>query len=174
MNYLEKFRAVDTFLFDIDGVLTNGKIFLTEEGALLRSMNVRDGYGMRIAIEKGFRIGIISGGTTPGAIDRLQALGVQDVFLGVQEKLDVYRAYCEKYALNGESILYMGDDLPDLAVLREVGMPCCPKDAVAEIRDLATYVSDKAGGDGCVRDVIEKVLKLKGYWPGYPSIKPPN
>ena len=174
LNHLEKFRAVDTFLFDIDGVLTGGQLLITEGGALLRSMNVRDGYAMRVAVSQGFRIGIISGGTTPGAQDRLSALGVQDVFLGVQDKLAVYNEYCDRYQITHSSILYMGDDLPDLPVLKLVGMPCCPCDAVDEVRVLASYISSKAGGQGCVRDVIEKVLKLRGTWPGYPTIKPPN
>ncbi len=174
MNYLEKFRAIETFLFDIDGVLTGGQLLITESGALLRSMNVRDGYAIRVAVTQGFRVGIISGGTTPGATDRLAALGVQDIHLGVQDKLAIYEKYCQKYQISNETILYMGDDLPDLPVMCKVGMPCCPRDAVEEIRDIASYVSMKAGGDGCVRDVIEKVLKLRGTWPGYPTIKPPK
>ena len=174
MNYLEQFRTVDTFLFDIDGVLTTGELFVTSEGALLRSMNVKDGYAMRIAIEHGCRIGIISGGTMPGAHDRLGALGVSDIYLGVDDKAEIYQSFCEKYGLDGSTILYMGDDLPDLSILSQVGMPCCPKDAVDEVRDISSYISPKAGGKGCVRDVVEKVLKLKGSWPGYPHIKPPS
>ena len=174
MNYLEQFRNVDTFLFDIDGVLTTGTLFITSEGVMLRSMHVKDGYAIKVAIDKGFRIGIISGGTMPGADDRFGALGVSDIHLGVVDKQSVYEAYCKKYNLDGTSILYMGDDLPDLGILSKVGMPCCPKDAVDEVRDFSSYISPKNGGKGCVRDVIEKVLKLKGSWPGYPLIKPPG
>jgi 3-deoxy-D-manno-octulosonate 8-phosphate phosphatase (KDO 8-P phosphatase) len=174
MNYLKKFRNIQNFIFDIDGVLTQGDVFLTPEGHLLRRMAIRDGYAIRIAIDKGYRVCIISGGITPGAEKRLGALGVVDIYLDEKNKRAAYRSLLKKYNMDPETIIYMGDDLPDYEVMCEVGLPCCPKDAVDEIRDISAYVSPKKGGEGCVRDVIEKVLKLKGNWPGYPNLPVPG
>ncbi len=171
MNYLEKFRRVKQFIFDIDGVLTNGQIMLDSQGNLLRSMNVRDGFAIRTATNHGYRIAIISGGTTPGTHLRLGSLGVYDIHLGVDDKMEAYEAFVNKYRLKEEHILYMGDDLPDYEVMARVGLSCCPSNAVDEVRDLSHYVSPLRGGEGCVRDVIEKVMKLKEEWPGYPGIK---
>ncbi len=171
MNHLERFRSIETFIFDIDGVLTSGHVLLTEEGKLLRIMSVRDGYAMKVATLNGFRICIISGGVTPGVEDRLSALGIKDIHLGVMDKVAVYKKFVSKYGLSEGNILYMGDDLPDFDVMQCVGLPCCPKNAIDEIRDLSLYISSQPGGEGCVRDVIEKVLKLKGLWPGYPTLK---
>ncbi len=170
MNYLKKFRNIRTFLLDVDGVLTSGHILLDAQGNMLRSLSVRDGYAMRVAARRGYRIAIISGGTTPGGMNRFKELGLKDIHFGVQDKVAVYQQLVEKYQLDPETVLYLGDDLPDLEVMRSVGLPCCPRDAVDEIRDLSLYISPKAGGEGCVRDVIEKVLKLRGDWPGYPTI----
>ncbi len=174
MNYLEKFRNVHTFIFDIDGVLTDGKIFLHHDGTLLRSMNVRDGYAIRVATAKGYRVMIISGGTTPQATERFNQLGIEQVHLGVTNKLEVYQSLVDEFTLDESGILYMGDDLPDYGVMKKVGLACCPRNSVDEIIDLVHYVSPYNGGDGCARDVIEKVLKLKGDWPGYPSLKVPQ
>lgn len=171
MNYLEKFRNIHTFIFDIDGVLTSGKVFLSATGQLLRSMSVRDGFAMKVAIQRGYQIAIVSGGTTPGSEDRLSDLGVQHVYLGVANKKEVVETFLEENNLEATGVLFMGDDLPDYSAMQLVGLPCCPMDAVDEIRDLSLYISPKAGGYGCVRDVIEKVLKLKGDWPGYPSLQ---
>ena len=171
MNYLEKFRTIKHFIFDIDGVLTSGNVFLTPEGGLLRTMSIRDGYAIKIAVDRGYSVCIISGGHTPGADLRLSNLGVQDIYMGAKNKLVAFQKHVRKYQLNPGAILYMGDDLPDYAVMAQVGLPCCPQDSVDEIRDLSLYVSPKKGGAGCVRDVIEKVLKLKGDWPGYPNLK---
>ncbi len=174
MNYLIKFRKVRCFMFDIDGVMTDGQVLINEHGELLRRMNVRDGFAIRVAVQCGYKVAVISGGTTPGAKCRLGDLGVNDIYLGIQDKVATYRELIQKYGLKTDEILYMGDDLPDLKVMSEVGMPCCPKDAVDEIRDLSAYISPLQGGHGCVRDVIEKVLKLQGQWPGYPNIKAPH
>lgn len=171
MNYLEKFRNVEHFIFDIDGVMTDGQIILHPNGLWLRSLNVRDGFAIRTATTKGYRVAVISGGTTPGAMDRFDDLGVHDVYLGVNDKVVAYEHFLEKNNLSGENLLYMGDDLPDYQVMERVGLAACPSNAVDEIRDLSHYVSPLAGGEGCVRDVIEKVLKLRNEWPGYPSIK---
>ncbi len=125
---------------------------------------------MRLAVQKGYRIAIISGGNTPTAVERFRSLGITDIELNCKDKNAVVTDLVKKYDLNKEEILFMGDDLPDLEAMLAVGLPCCPRDAVDEIRDLSFYVSPKNGGEGCARDVIEKVLKLRGDWPGYPNL----
>lgn len=164
MNHLEKFRDIRTFIFDVDGVLTDGSLIVLENGSLLRQMNIRDGYAIRRAIEMGYKVCIITGGKSLGVESRLSKLGVEDIFSGVQDKLPVYNTLLEKYQLDESLILYMGDDLPDYQVMRKVGFPCCPADAAPEIISLSRYVSPKPGGKGCVRDVIEKVLRLNYHW----------
>ncbi len=126
---------------------------------------------MRMAINLGYRVAIISGGDTPGAELRFESLGLEDIVMQCSDKKKALEALAAKYNLDYSEILYMGDDLPDYDAMRLAGLPCCPKDAVDEIRDLSVYISPKRGGDGCARDVIEKVLKLKGAWPGYPNLK---
>lgn len=163
-NVLRDFRHIHTFIFDVDGVFTNGDLLITEKGELLRKMNVKDGYAIKKAIEEGFRIIVITGGTSKGTISRLEALGIKDVISGAHNKLKYYERLVDLYELEEEGILYMGDDIPDYAVMRRVGLPCCPKDAVPEIREIAKYISPEKGGEGCVRDVVEKVLKLNKKW----------
>ena len=167
MNELEKFHEIDTFLFDVDGVFTDSQLLVTEKGELLRQMNVRDGYAVKHAIRKGFRVAIITGGSSLGVKLRLEGLGVRDIFLGISDKLEAYETYLQRYNidLNGEGrILYMGDDIPDYEVMRRVGLPTCPNDATAEIVGICKYISPRNGGQGCVRDVIEKVMKIQGKW----------
>jgi 3-deoxy-D-manno-octulosonate 8-phosphate phosphatase (KDO 8-P phosphatase) len=171
LNYLNKFRGISTFIFDIDGVLTDGRVLLQADGSLLRNLSIRDGYSMRIAIKKGYQIFILSGGDTPGAFERFKSLGLSEILINCKDKKKALDELQNKYQLDSKAILYMGDDLPDYEAMKGVGLPCCPKDAVDEIRDLCIYVSPKKGGDGCARDVIEKVLKLKGDWPGYPNLE---
>ena len=163
-NILTRFRDIHTFMFDVDGVLTNNEVLITEKGELLRTMNIRDGYAMKAAIEAGYQIIIITGGKSEGVIDRLRALGVKDIVSGVKNKLGAYEEFLDAYDLDEAGILYMGDDLPDYEVLRRVGLPTCPKDAAPEILQVASYISPYKGGGGCVRDVIEKVLKLHEQW----------
>jgi 3-deoxy-D-manno-octulosonate 8-phosphate phosphatase (KDO 8-P phosphatase) len=164
MNQLEQFRQIEAFLFDVDGVLSPNQVLVTEEGYLLRQMSVRDGYAIRQAIMAGYKVGIITGGRSEGVRLRLQGLGVEDVYLGAQEKLAPYEHFIDKYGLDEAKVLYMGDDLPDYPVMRRAGFPVCPQDAAPEIIELALYISHLNGGDGCVRDVIEKVLRLAGRW----------
>lgn len=165
MNHLEAFRNITTFLFDVDGVMTNCSVLITEDGKLLRTMTVRDGYAMKIAVREGYRVAIITAGISTGVEKRLKALGIEDVLSGQEDKVAAYRELEKKYDLNPEQTLYMGDDLPDRGVMLKVGFPVCPADAVPEIRELAHYISPYKGGEGCVRDVIEKVLRLNGHWP---------
>lgn len=167
MNHLEGFRAIHTFLFDVDGVLTDGSVLVTEEGDLLRRMSIRDGYAIKRAVLQGYRVCAITGGSSEGVRSRLLRLGVSDVFLGRQEKLEAYETLLQRYALDEAGILYMGDDLPDYPVMRKVGLPACPADAAPEVLQIAQYVSPYRGGRGCARDVIEKVLRLHRKWSPY-------
>lgn len=164
MNHLESFSAIHTFIFDVDGVLTNNEILITEAGELLRKMNVRDGLAIKIAIDKGYRIAIITGGRSEGVKKRLEALGIKDIYSGISEKLEAFEEFMETYDLDPVGVLYMGDDLPDYPVMRRVGMATCPKNSAPELFPIANYISPYNGGEGCVRDVIEKVLRLKGEW----------
>ncbi|MCB0654336.1 MAG: HAD-IIIA family hydrolase [Saprospiraceae bacterium] len=164
MNLLEAFKDIDTFIFDVDGVLTDSNFLITETGELLRTMNVRDGYAMKRALDEGYRICIITGGNSKGVTIRLKALGIEEVHSGIKNKISTYNQIVERLELEEGGILYMGDDLPDYEVMRRVGLPACPVDAVEEIREIANYISPFKGGMGCVRDVIEKVLRLQGKW----------
>lgn len=164
MNQLETFKAIKTFIFDVDGVLTNSELIVLENGQLLRKMNTRDGYAIKLAIKKGYRVCIITGGKSEGVVSRLKGLGVVDIFKGIQDKEAAYAEYLDAYQIKADEILFMGDDLPDYEVMRLVALPCCPSDAAVEILGISQYVSPFKGGQACVRDVIEKVLKLNGDW----------
>ncbi len=163
-SYKEYLKHINTFIFDIDGVLTDGTIQVNTQGEMFRTMNIRDGYGLKTAVELGFHVCIISGGTNEGVRVRLQNLGIKDIFLGAHHKTKILAEYLKTNNLKKENILYMGDDLPDYEVMQEVGLPTCPQDAVQEIKAISKYVSHKKGGKGCVRDVIEQVLKVQGKW----------
>lgn len=163
-NYKEKLLKVNTFIFDYDGVLSDGQVILTTDGDALRTANVKDGYAMQLAIKKNYRIVIISGGYSESMKRRFEILNIQDVFLGVDKKIDVYNQYLKDHNLEKENILYMGDDIPDYEIMLAAGVPTCPSDAVEEIKRVATYISHQPGGHGCVRDIIEQVLKVQGKW----------
>ncbi|MEL7121356.1 MAG: HAD hydrolase family protein [Bacteroidota bacterium] len=164
MNQLEKFKEINTFIFDVDGVLTDSSVLILEDGKLLRKMSVKDGYAIKKAINKGYHFCIITGGKSEGVKLRLQGLGVTDIYLGQHEKLDAFESFIYAYDIDPSKAIYMGDDIPDIAVMEKVGLPCCPSNAVAEVLAVSEYVSPFQGGEGCARDVIEKVLKLRGDW----------
>ena len=164
MNILEKFTPIKTFVFDVDGVLTDGTLLILNDGQMARTMNIKDGYALQLAIKKGYRVVIISGGTSEAVKDRLIRLGVTDSFLPVENKKEKLVEYVQQHQLKWEEILFMGDDIPDLEPMQMVGLPCCPADAATEIKQLSLYISPLEGGKGCGRDVIEKVLKLNGHW----------
>lgn len=166
MNDLEKFNPITTFIFDVDGVLTNSQLLVMEDGSLLRHMNVRDGYAIKRAIEKGYKVAIITGGKSEGVVLRLQNLGVVDLYYGIKDKVAAYREFMYLYEedITFENVLFMGDDMVDLEVMKMVGLPACPNDACPEILQISKYVSHANGGGGAVRDVIERVLKLNGDW----------
>jgi 3-deoxy-D-manno-octulosonate 8-phosphate phosphatase (KDO 8-P phosphatase) len=164
VNTLEQFQDIQTFVFDVDGVMTNSDILVLEDGKLLRKMSIRDGYALKYAVQQGYRVAVISGGKSEGVRERLFNLGINDLYTGIDRKIDAYEEFIELYELDEAGILYMGDDLPDYEVMRRVGLPACPADAAPEIRKIAQYVSPRNGGEGCVRDVIEKVLRIRGDW----------
>ncbi len=163
-NFKTKLTRVKTFIFDIDGVLTDGSITLMMTGEQLRTMNTKDGYAMQLAIKKGYKIAVISGGKSEGVRKRLNGLGIYDVYLGADNKIEPYNEYLHTYNINPDEILYMGDDLPDYEVMKLSGVPTCPNDSAPEIKEICIYVSDKKGGQGCVRDVIEQVMRVQGNW----------
>lgn len=163
-NFKELLRDVKAFVFDIDGVLTDGSILVMEDGQMVRSMSTRDGYALQHAVKNGYTIGIISGGKSEAAKNRLLKLGIHDVYIGITDKLDSLKEFMHIHNLKYENILYMGDDMPDYEVMQKCGIPCCPKDSTQEIKELSVYISDKKGGEGCVRDVIEQVMKLHKKW----------
>lgn len=160
MNILTDFKQIRHFIFDIDGVLTGGHLLLHSDGTLLRTMNIRDGYALQLAVKQGYRISIISGAKGDMLIKRFEGLRIHEVHLGIEDKLSVYKSL----QTNPEETLYMGDDMPDLEVMEQVFLPCCPADACSEIQQISRYVSPRNGGQGCVRDVLEKTLKLNGHW----------
>jgi len=164
ISYKQLLPKINTFIFDVDGVLTNGMLTIMPDGEMVRHMNVKDGYAMKNALNKGYRVCIISGGTNEGVRSRLAALGIEDIYLGAHNKIQQYKELVKKYNLQAENVLYMGDDVPDFPVMELVGLATCPNDAVREIQQISKYISDKKGGEGCVRDVIEQVLRVQEKW----------
>jgi 3-deoxy-D-manno-octulosonate 8-phosphate phosphatase (KDO 8-P phosphatase) len=164
MNIPEYFKKISTFIFDIDGVLTDGTVLVMENGLQARRMHIKDGFALQMAVKNSYRILIISGGNSPQVIDRLEKLGITDMYMSVLDKKMFIIDYMKKNNLVAEQVLYMGDDLPDLPVMACVGLPSCPADAVSEVKEAVQYISPINGGMGCVRDVIEKVLKLNDHW----------
>ncbi|MBS1753042.1 MAG: 3-deoxy-D-manno-octulosonate 8-phosphate phosphatase [Ferruginibacter sp.] len=164
MNTLEKFTSIKTFVFDVDGVLTDGSLLILEDGQMARRMNIKDGYAIQLAVKKGYRVVIISGGTSEAVKERLARLGVKDCFVKIDDKKAKLIEYVNQHNLLLNEILFMGDDMPDYFPMQLTGLPCCPADAATEIKQISLYVSPLNGGSGCARDVIEKVLKLNGHW----------
>lgn len=158
---------ITTFIFDVDGVLTDSAVHITTTGEMLRIMNIRDGYAMKAAIESGYNVCIISGGSNEGVRVRLRNLGITDIHLGASDKVETFKEYIDVYNIEASQVLYMGDDIPDYHVMQLVGLPTCPQDSVAEIKNISKYVSHKNGGKGAVRDVIEQVMKTQGKWLKY-------
>ena len=164
MNILELFKPIKTFVFDIDGVLAIDTMIVMPDGELIRSMNSKDGYALQLAIKKGYHVVIITGGNSEPVKQRLVKLGVKEVFLSVPNKKETLLQYALQQQLSFDEMLYMGDDIPDYAAMQLTALPCCPADAVPEIKQICKYISPYNGGYGCGRDVIEKVMKLNGHW----------
>ncbi len=163
-NFKEDLSRIKAFVFDVDGVYTTGEVLLTETGEMLRTMNMKDGLATYRTVQKGYPMCIISGGTNEAVRKRFEGLGIDDVYLGSRNKVEQYTEFKKKHNLSDDEILYMGDDLIDFGVMTLVGVPTCPKDAVPEIKAISKFVSAYAGGKGCVRDVLEQVLRAQNNW----------
>jgi 3-deoxy-D-manno-octulosonate 8-phosphate phosphatase (KDO 8-P phosphatase) len=162
--YLEKLKNIRAFVFDVDGVFTDGKVWITGSGELLRSMHTKDGLAVKHAVRKGYPVGIISGGRDASIRERFAYLGVYDVYLNTTDKIRHFEDFLKKHNLQASQTAYMGDDIPDIPVMKRVGLAVCPADAAEEVKAVAHYVSPYRGGETCVRDLIEKVLKIRGDW----------
>lgn len=163
-NYKEILNDITTFVFDIDGVLTDGSLQVTSEGFLIRTMNVKDGFALKQAINQGYELLFISGGTNEGVRTRLKDLGITNIHLGIQDKVECLEEFLDVYDISTKNVAYMGDDVPDLYPMKLVALPTCPQDAVPEVKAVAKYISHRNGGDACARDLIEQVLKAQGKW----------
>lgn len=163
-NFKQKLTRIKTLLFDVDGVLTNGQVFLMENGEFVRNMNSKDGYALQLAVKKGYKIAIITGGNSQTVKKALQSLGIEDVFLSQSDKLQCYKDYINEHSLNEEEILFMGDDLPDYEVMKRVGIAACPNNAAHEIKEISIYISNRNGGEACARDIIEQIMRSQGTW----------
>ena len=165
MNEIDSlFSPITTFIFDYDGVMTDGTVFSDPDGNPWRATNVKDGYALQLAVKLGYHVAVISGAVCPSMEVRMNSLGVNDVFTGVPNKVLKLKEYMQEKGLKAEEILFMGDDIPDLRVMKEVGVPACPADAAPEVKEISKFISEKGGGKGAVRDVIESVLKVQGKW----------
>jgi 3-deoxy-D-manno-octulosonate 8-phosphate phosphatase (KDO 8-P phosphatase) len=162
--FKEELTKVKAFVFDVDGVISAATQVLFSDGETVRTSNLKDGFALVYAIRNGYPVGVITGGKTIEVINRCKKLGIKDVYIGSLRKLPSLYDFLEKNNLKAEEVMYMGDDLPDYPAMKAVGVPVCPKDAAQEIKAISHYISDKNGGDGCVRDVLEQVLRAQGRW----------
>jgi 3-deoxy-D-manno-octulosonate 8-phosphate phosphatase (KDO 8-P phosphatase) len=163
MSILDQFKQITTFIFDMDGVLTDGTVYVLD-GGQYRRMNIKDGFALQLAVKKGYRIAVISGSNSDAAVTRLHKLGIQDVFMDVKDKKSRLQEYMRQHNLQKAEVLMMGDDVPDYEIMKMAGLACAPADAAVEIKEIAHYISLSPGGMGCVRDVVEKVLRLNDHW----------
>ncbi|MES2274880.1 MAG: HAD-IIIA family hydrolase [Bacteroidota bacterium] len=164
MSLFDQLKTITTFIFDVDGVLTDGGVFVTDSGERFRQFNIKDGYALQLAVKCGYNVCAISGASAESTRIRLNDLGIKDVYLGSKDKTATFNTYIAANNINPKTVMYMGDDIPDLKVMQLAGLPVCPADAVEEIKAISTYISPITGGKGCARDVIEKVLKIQGKW----------
>jgi len=162
--FIQKLKDISTFIFDVDGVLTDSTVQVTDNGQSLRTFNIKDGYAMQLAIKRGYKVCIISGGDGTAMGKRFSNLGITDVFLAAGDKVNIFNNYLSDKNITAAEVLYMGDDIPDLKVMELVGLPTCPADAVEEIKAISKFISPYNGGKTAVRDIIEKVLKIHGKW----------
>ncbi len=163
-NYKKKLKKIKLLIFDVDGVLTNGELFIFPDGKLVRKMNAKDGYALKIALEKDYEIAIITGGKEKEIETRLSKLGIKHIFLKSYNKIKVLKKFLSDHNFKPQETMYMGDDIPDIDVLKYVGLSCCPNDAVSDVINVCDYVSFRNGGSGCVRDIIEQLLRVNNKW----------
>lgn len=164
ISYKEKLNNIKTVILDVDGVLTDGNLILLPTGEMVRTMNTRDGYAMQLAIKQGIRIAVITGGKDEAVVNRLKYLGLTDIYVNRRDKVDAFQDLLFSYSLDPDEIAYMGDDYPDLAVMSLVGLAACPNDACMDVRKASEYISPENGGKGCVRDLLEQILKVQNKW----------
>lgn len=157
-------KKITTVIFDVDGVLSTSTIQMNAEGTPMRSINIKDGYAIQLAVKQGLRLAIITGGKDDAIQKRYSGLGMTDIYMGCGVKLEVFRNYMREHGISKEEVIYIGDDIPDYEVMHEVGCPCCPKDACTDIKAISTYVSPVDGGMGCARDILEQVMRAQGLW----------
>ncbi len=165
MSLLNQFKTIKTFVFDMDGVLTDGSLLILPNQDFVRTMDIKDGYALQLAVKQGYQVVVISGSSSKACAERLDYLGIRDVYMKVKNKEEMLAQFLLAHELKWEETLFMGDDVPDLDVMKLVGMPCCPVDAVQDVKAISKYISPEKGGKGCVRDVIEKVMRLNDHWP---------
>lgn len=163
-NYKTKLHKIKAFAFDVDGVFTDGSLLVDNDGHFLRIYNAKDGYAVCQAVQNGYHMAIITGGAAASIEHRFKGLGVQDIFLLSEDKIHDFETFCTRRNISADEVLFVGDDIPDIGVMKACGVACCPADAVAEVKNAAEYISDTCGGKGCVRDVIEQVMKIHGKW----------
>jgi 3-deoxy-D-manno-octulosonate 8-phosphate phosphatase (KDO 8-P phosphatase) len=164
MNILKSFQSISCFVFDMDGVLTDGSLLVLPDGLMARRMNIKDGYALQLAVKKGYHVLVISGGNSPEVKERLFKLGITNVWMQVTDKATVLRKWLADNKIAKSELLYMGDDVPDLEVMRLAGLQTCPADAAIDVKNVVDYIAICKGGEGCAREVIEKVMKLRGDW----------
>ncbi len=164
MNYKAKLHKIKAFVFDFDGVMTDGSVWTYGDRETVRAGNIKDGFALQYASKKGYTVAVISGATSLSINNRMEALGAAEIYTGCANKMDTYREFLKKYGLSEEEVLYMGDDIPDYEIMQHAGVSTCPADAAVEIKQIADYISIFDGGNGCVRDVIEQTLRLHGTW----------
>ncbi len=155
---------IKAICLDVDGVLTDGNLLITEEGKLLRTMNAKDGFAMRYMMDRNFPMAIITGGKSAGVVKRLEGLGIDGVFSGIQDKLPIFREWCKSAGIDESSVLYVGDDIPDIKIMQHCGYAACPQDAVPEVKAICGYVSPFGGGAGCIRDICRQLMQAHGVW----------
>ena len=164
MNYKTKLANIELFVFDYDGVFNDGTILLMPDGSEVRQASTRDGFAVQWAVKQGLKLALLTGGSEKAVATRMVKLGVEEVHLRCEDKFESLKALCEKLQIPLDKVAYMGDDIPDMLAMREVGLAACPEDAVEEVRNIAQYISPKGGGKGCVRDLLEQAMRLKGVW----------
>ena len=164
MSYKEKLIKIKNFVFDVDGVFTDGSIIVDNSGNELRVFSTRDGIAVKLATDKGYNFCVISGGKNEGVRKRLNKLGIKNVYLGVNNKIGIFKSFMNDNNLKTTETMFMGDDIPDIQILKMVGLSCCPNDAANEVREVVDYISIKKGGEGCVRDIIEQILTIQKNW----------
>ena len=172
--FKEELLNVKAFIFDVDGVLSSDSSPLDQNGEPMRTANVKDGFAIRNALLSGYPIAIISGGKNENIKKRYEKLGVEHIYIAAGDKITCFEDILNKTKLAPEDFLYMGDDLPDYNIMMKIGIPTCPADAVTEIKSISKYISDRKGGEGCVRDVIEQVMRAQGKWLNPDVIRNPS